>query len=69
MAGELRAVSEGVGARLVAAEADLEAALSGRTVAEAKVEKLQQYMQVMGLYSTRECVCDRGVSVCSQGAR
>ena len=54
MAGELRAASEGIGARLVAAEADLEAALSGRTVAEAKVEKLQQYMQVM--YGSRVCV-------------
>jgi hypothetical protein len=63
VAGELRAVSEGVGARLVAAEADLEAALSGRTVAEAKVEKLQQYMQVMGLYSTRECVRSRRICV------
>lgn len=38
--------SEGLRARLEAAETELEAARAGRAQADAKMEKLQQYMQV-----------------------
>ena len=46
MAGEASEAMGAVAARLAAAEAELEAARGGRTLAEAKIEKLQHYVQV-----------------------
>ena len=44
--GERRAASEAAGARLAEAELELEAARCGRSLADAKIEKLQHYVQV-----------------------
>lgn len=45
-AGDWLRESEGLGAKLEAAETELEAARAGRAQADEKIEKLQQYMQV-----------------------
>ena len=48
-AGDWLRESEGLRAKLEAAETELEAARTGRAQADEKIEKLQQYMQVIVL--------------------